>query len=99
MNIRFHAPVMTKDGVQLGLAQSMYRAEPEDGLEVKPYLSYLKVFDFNSGDDYYIPMEFVTESSEDVSLSLSQKQILAKSMSAMPRSVAYGSAEIVHLEN
>jgi len=92
MSIKFHTPVVTADGHPLGVAQKIYHADP-DGIETSRFLNYLKVFDFNSGDAYYIPLEYVSTSDDIVALSINFKTIQSNSFSNTPRSIAYGSAK------
>lgn len=79
---------MTKDDVQLGLAQRILRnTNPE--IEVSPYSEHLKVFSFEMGDSFFVPLTFVVPKAGKVTLTLTYQQVLNGAYSNMPRYIAY----------
>lgn len=88
MNIQFHSPVMTKDGKQLGLAQRILRSNNPE-IEVSPYREHLKVFNFEMGDAFFVPLTFVSADAKRVNLSLTFQEVLNGAFSNMPRYIAY----------
>lgn len=87
---------MTKDGEQLGLAQRILRStNPE--IEVSPYSEHLKVFNFEMGDAFFVPLKFVSAENNTVALSLTYQDVLNEAFSNMPRYIAYDDYEATEL--
>lgn len=91
-DISFHQPVMTSDGKQLGSAQKILRNFEAEGVATQPYEAFLKVFNFETGDSYFVPLEYISAENENgnVALSITMKQVNKMLLTNMPRTVAYG---------
>ena len=100
VNVKYHDPVYTKDGDQLGLAMRFHRSTDTEGMETGKYTSHLKLFDFSTGDDYFIPTEFIgsRDSKGGVHLLLTTRAVNNMSLSREPRYVAYELDEKTELE-
>ena len=59
VDVNFHDPVMTSDGKMLGVAQRIYRTSEDDPIETSIYNEHLKVVNMQTGEDFFIPLEFV----------------------------------------
>ncbi len=100
IEIKFHDPVTTSDGHKLGLAQRIYIKPEDTELDNEIYPSHLKVFDFEVGDDLYIPTAFIDsrEENDGVKLSLTLEQVQEQTLSREPRYIAYDVATKQELE-
>jgi hypothetical protein len=96
MDIQYHTPVMTKDGELLGLAQRILRSTNSE-IEVSPYNEHLKVFNFEMGDAFFVPLNFVSADGGKVTLSLTFQGVLNGAFSNMPRYIAYDDFEATEL--
>ena len=90
--ISYHQPVMTSDGEQLGLAQRILRNFEAEGVSTQPFEAFLKVFNFESGDSYFVPLEYISAETngDSVALNITMRQVNRMLLSNMPRTVAYG---------
>lgn len=96
VTIRYHDKVETADGRSLGVAQRIYHYDGDDYLEMDGFRHYLKTFDFESGDDFYIPLEYVAgrdDATGTVTLSIKFRVIQTKTFSRAPRAIAYRIAQ------
>lgn len=93
--ITFHEPVSSKDGQALGVAQRLYHStDDQDKLETQPYERHLKLFDFNTGDDLYIPVEYLARAADGALIvDLTFRDVQDRTLSRQPRYVAYHAYE------
>lgn len=99
LDVKFHEPVITKDGEKLGVAQRLYIKQDDEEVETQTVESHLKVFDFATGDDYYIPTGYIdARDSEGVKLSIKFQTVLNRSYSRLPRYIAYESMTVTELD-
>lgn len=98
VDVKFHEPIVTKDGHQLGVAQRVYTNEDDTGLETATVEQHLKVFDFETGDVYFVPTRYLGKRNEDgVPLSINHQTLLNRSYSRLPRYIAYEVAAVTEL--
>lgn len=95
-------PVITSDGMSVG--QALAHFERVEGVDpgVKLYAHYLKTFDFDIGDEYYIPAEFVDRFDEvagKVILNVPMRKVQTETMMRMPRFIAIGKAKRTDLQS
>ncbi|MGB1250062.1 MAG: hypothetical protein ACPG8W_05470 [Candidatus Promineifilaceae bacterium] len=89
-NVNYHDPVMTADGRQLGVAQRIYRTVEDDPIETTSYNEHLKVISFETGENFFIPLEFINDRADgQVSLTLTYREVLNSAFDHMPRYIAY----------
>lgn len=90
VDINHHDSVITTDGKTLGVAQRIYRTIEDDPIETTMYNEHLKVVSMQTGENFYIPLEFVGgRSAGNVPLSLSYRQVLNNAFDHTPRYIAY----------
>ena len=90
VDINFHDPIMTTDGKMLGVAQRIYRTTEDDPIETGIYNEHLKVVSMTTGEDFFIPLEFLGKRSADgVTVSLSYREVLNSRFDHEPRYIAY----------
>lgn len=84
--------VVTADGYQLGLARNLHhRPEAEVNVEEQLYPTYLKVENFELGDDFFVPLEYIVDRDPEtgtISIDATMKQVLKYTWSRMPEFVA-----------
>lgn len=88
--------VWTSDNLKLGVAHSLYY-RPEE--QVRPadqlYAAYLGVMNFELGDDYYVPTDFLqrVDAEQDqarLELTVPMKAVMDRTWSRAPEFVAKG---------
>ena len=87
MEIKKLDEVWTADHHKLGLAHHIYHRLDEPNSALRQYASYLDVQNFEFGDDYYIPMAFVTgydAATGRVMLNVDQETVLKETWTRMP---------------
>lgn len=100
IDVKFHDEVVTADNDRLGVAQRLYHYSGEDFLETQGFRDFLKVFDFETGDDFYIPTDFLVgrdAAKRAVQLSLTSYDVQQRTFSRKPRAIAYAVAESIEL--
>lgn len=98
--IHFHDTIMTADEQVVGKAQRLYHYDGEEFAEVQGFTHFLKVFNFETGDDFYIPTEFISDrnaASSTIKLSIPFREIQTRTLSRKPRSIAYDLATVEEL--
>lgn len=84
--------VFTADGYQLGLARSLhYRPEHEVNVEEQLFPVYLKVENFELGDDFFVPLEYIEDRDPEtgaINVDATMKEVLKYTWSRMPEFVA-----------
>ncbi|MCI0394894.1 MAG: hypothetical protein L0332_17090 [Chloroflexi bacterium] len=95
LDIKRLEEVWTADNKKLGLAQSLFHrlggVDPELGF----YDTYLEVENFEYGDDYYVPTDFIKgrdPKTGRVMLSISLQKVMERTWSRLPDFVAHGQA-------
>lgn len=92
--------VWTADDKKLGVANAIYHRLEGINPELKYYASYLHVQNFDYGDDYYIPTDFIEGREEETGrLSLNRKfqEVLENTWTRMPEFVLQGNGRIEKL--
>lgn len=92
--------VWTSDGVKLGVVHALHQrpgeARPEDQL----YAVYLEVYNFEFGDDYYVPLDFVASRDEEQNrlvLAVPMKEVMQRTWSRAPDFIAIAKSHRVSL--
>lgn len=84
--------VVTADGFLLGLARNLHhRPESEVNVEEQLYPVYLMVENFELGDDFFVPLEYLEDrdpETGDVYVDATMKEVLQYTWSRMPEFVA-----------
>jgi hypothetical protein len=92
LNLKDEDEIWSKDGHLMGLANHIYHRTNEVNPKLELYGRYLHVFSLELGDDYYVPMEFITEDKETgrFTVGLTMKEAVAKGWSRLPNFIVEG---------
>lgn len=85
--------VWTSDDKMLGLAQQMFHRIDEVNPDLRLYASYLEVENFDYGEVFYVPTDFIEErelESGRTLLSVTHSQVMNNTWFRMPDFVAHG---------
>jgi hypothetical protein len=85
--------IWTVEGKKLGLAQYLYHRQGEINPKLQLYGRYLEVENYDYGDDYYVPMDFISDRDPDsgkVSLTVSFDEVMKRTWFRMPDFIAQG---------
>lgn len=86
--------VVTRDGRHLGLARRIFRRRQEINPQLKLYAAYLQTRSLESGEDYYIPTDFIAGNEEgSIILTVDFNKVARETWSRMPDFVAHGDAD------
>ena len=91
LNINKLEEVWTADEKKLGLAQNIYHRLDDINPDLQLYASYLVVENYEFGEVFYVPTDFISEPQEEsqrLILSLTRDQILNRTWFRMPNFVA-----------
>ena len=92
ISVRGRDEVWTTDDYRLGLARCLhYRAPHEVNPDEQLYAVYLEVVNYEMGDAYYIPTDFLISPEPDtnrVTLNASMKDVMQRTWSREPDFVA-----------
>lgn len=94
--------IWTKDGEHLGQAHRLYHRSEGIDPDLQLYASYLYVVSFGSGDDYYVPTDFIDGREDDtdrVILTVPMQEVLDQTWSREPDFIARGKAVTEALPN
>jgi len=92
--------VWTADDKKLGVANAIYHRLEGVNPELKYYASYLHVQNFDYGDDYYIPTDFIDgrdQKTGKLSLRKTFHEVLENTWTRMPEFVLQGNGLIEKL--
>lgn len=92
--------IWTADDKKLGVANAVYHRLEGVNPELGYYATYLHVQNFDYGDDYYIPTDFLKGRDEKTGLLVVQKtfqQILENTWTRMPEFILHGNGRIEKL--
>jgi hypothetical protein len=84
--------VWTVDEKKLGLAQQLFHRQDEINPEQKLYASYLEVENFEYGEGFYVPTDFISGRdpiSGHILLSVTTDQVMNQTWFRMPDFVAH----------
>lgn len=93
LDIRKLDEVWTADGQRLGLAHHLYHRPDGVNPAVGDYGSYLDIANFEFGDDYYVPTDFIAGRDAQtgrVTLSVTFRQIMERTWNRMPFFIVRG---------
>jgi hypothetical protein len=83
--------VWTADGKKLGLAQRLFHRLDDINPDLQLYASYLVVENYEYGEVFYIPTDFIVDSQEEserLTLLVTRDRILQRTWFRMPNFVA-----------
>jgi hypothetical protein len=92
--------VWTVDEKKLGVANAVYHRSEGANPELKYYASYLHIQNFDYGDDYYIPTEFIKGRDDKTGLLVVDKtfnEVLKNTWTRMPEFILHGNGRIEKL--
>lgn len=92
--------VWTADDKKLGIANAIYHRLEGVNPKLRYYADYLHVQNFEFGDDYYIPTDFIKGHDEKTGLLMVDKtfhQILENTWTRMPEFILHGNGQIEKL--
>ncbi|MGD2050314.1 MAG: hypothetical protein PVH03_12495 [Chloroflexota bacterium] len=85
--------IWTAEDKKLGLAKYLYHRQSEINPKLQLYARYLEVENFEYGDDYYVPTDFIEgrdPESGKIRLSLSFDEVMKRTWFRMPDFIAHG---------
>lgn len=92
--------IWTVDDKKLGLAQNLFHRIDDTNPELQLYATYLKIENFEYGEVFYVPTDFVAvraAESAKVSLTVSYDEVMQRTWFRMPDFVAHGQDRKVDL--
>jgi hypothetical protein len=87
--------VWTSDDIRLGLAHRFFHRTRDVNPELQLYGSYLQVKNFDLGDDYYVPTDYMAgrdPASGRIRLSVPFRTAMAQTWTRLPQFVLMGLA-------
>lgn len=93
LNINKFEEMWTADGKKLGLARYVFHREDEINPDLQLYASYLEVQDFEYGEAFYIPTDFIADRDSEtgkISLTVNYDEAMKRTWFRMPDFVAHG---------
>lgn len=85
--------VWTADEQKLGIAQSLFHRTDDADPALQLYETYLEVGDFNFGESFYVPIDFIANRQADakrVELSKKRDEAMQLTWFRMPNFIAQG---------
>jgi hypothetical protein len=98
--IKMLEEVWTADDKKLGVANAIYHRLEGVNPKLRYYADYLHVQNFDYGDDYYIPSDFIKGRDEKTGLIVIEKtfqQVLQNTWTRMPEFILHGNGRIEKL--
>jgi hypothetical protein len=92
--------IWTADDKKLGVANAIYHRLEGVNSELRYYADYLHVQNFDYGDDYYIPTDFIAgrnEKTGTVTLKKTFQEVLNNTWTRMPEFILHGQGQIEKL--
>ena len=93
IDIRKQDEVWTTDEQKLGVAMQLFHRTDEINPSLQLYASYLEVENFEYGEVFYVPTDFITEREEEsgrVMLGKERNEAMQLTWFRMPEFVAHG---------
>jgi hypothetical protein len=93
--------IWTADDKKLGEANAIYHRLEGVNPELRYYAHYLHVQNFDYGDDYYIPTDFIKgrdEKTGSVVLEKTFQEVLTNTWTRMPEFILHGNGQIEKLK-
>jgi hypothetical protein len=87
--------VWTSDDRPLGFAQRLYHRRGKIDPDLLLFASYLLVANYQFGDDYYVPTDFIAgphPASGRIVLTVTSAEVLRRSWSRQPAFIAFNDA-------
>jgi len=85
--------VWTADGKRLGIARELYHRTDDVNPALGLYATYLEVEDFDFGENFYVPTEFIADRQAEtgrIDLSKKRDEALQLTWSRLPDFIAKG---------
>lgn len=85
--------IWTSEGKKLGLARHLFHRQRDINPKLQLYATYLEVEDFEHGEVFYVPTEFIGErdpESGKISLTVSFNKVMNRTWFRMPDFIAQG---------
>jgi hypothetical protein len=92
--------VWTSDSVKLGVVHALHHRPNEIRPEDQLYGTYLEVYNFEIGDDYYVPLDFIASRDAEqrrLTLAVPMKEVMQRTWSRAPEFVAKAKSHRVSL--
>jgi len=93
IEINLRDEVRTADEQKLGVAQALFHRTGDVDPELQLYATYLEVGDFDYGETFFVPTDFITDSRADtkqIALSKTRDEAITLTWNRMPDFVAHG---------
>lgn len=88
IEVKARDEIWTSDGFKLGVARTLhYRPQEEVNPEEQLYAAYLEIVNYELGDDFYVPTDFLQEPDEDegrIKLEVEMKDVQHRTWSRAP---------------
>ena len=85
--------VWTADSKKLGLAQHLYHRQDEANPALLLYASYLEVEDYDYGENYFVPTDFIVDQlpvSGRIELDVTMDEVMKRTWVRMPDFIILG---------
>lgn len=92
--------IWTVEGKKLGLAQHLFHRQDDINPKLQLYASYLEVEDFEYGEVFYVPTDFVAGRDPEtgkISLTVSYDEAMKRTWFRMPNFIAHGQSQKAEL--
>lgn len=92
--------IWTADDKKLGVANAVYHRLEGVDPQLKYYASYLHVQNFDYGDDYYIPTDYIKGRDPEthrLTLTTTFHEVLTNTWTRMPEFILHGNGQIEKL--
>ena len=93
-NIKKFEETWTADGKKLGLTQSLFHRENEIKPTLQLYASYVEIADFEYGEVFFVPTDFITARDVDdeggLKLTVKYDEVMNRTWFRMPDFIAFG---------
>ena len=101
LSIKRLEEVWTADNQKLGLTEAIYHRLEGANPDLRLYASYLNVQNFEYGDDYYIPTDFIQGREPETGRLLVKEKfitILQNTWTRMPDFIVHGQGRLEKLD-
>ena len=93
LSINKFEEIWTADDKKLGLAQYIFHRQDEINPDLQLYASYLEVENFEYGEAFFVPLDFISDRDPDsgkISLTVSYDEAMKRTWFRMPDFVIHG---------
>ncbi len=91
-NIKKLEETWTADGKKLGLAQRLFHRENEIRPELQLYATYLGIEDYDFGQAFFVPADYIAARDDDggLKLTVNYDEVMKRTWFRMPDFIAFG---------